>query len=624
MLFRLLIIATLLSGAQPAVAQSFTERLGNVFGGNSAIEEILDPDTAFIFAADVGDSKTINLQWQVAEGYYLYRDKFKFSISEGPAQIDQSGVDIPTGKLKEDPAFGKVNINIGDFSIDLPVERMDTASSPVTLEVRYQGCKDQSICYPPITKHVSLLLPSFIPSAQAAGPDNGKPMADAADLSEQDTITRRLQDGNFLLNILAFFGFGLLLSLTPCVFPMIPILSGIIVGQGAQITTARAFSLSLFYVLAMALSYAVLGVIAGSFHFNLQAAFQNVWAISLFSAVFVMLALSMFGFYELQLPAALQSRLTAAGCGQKGGTMQGAAIMGALSAIIVGPCVAPPLAGALLYISQSGNALFGGLALFAMGLGFGVPLLIIGSSAGNLLPRAGAWMDMIKRVFGVIMLAVAIWFMERILPVEMSLLLWAALLIVTAVYLGALDAPAPRAGWQKLWKGLGVILLVYGVILVIGAASGGRSIYKPLQGLSSITAPQAPEHRGLAFKRIKSHADLVAEITDAARQGKFVMLDFYADWCVVCKEMEEYTFTDARVLASLNDVVLLQADVTNNDEQDRELLKTFDIFGPPAILFFGDDGKERTAHRLVGFVDADDFVRHIDGLINTTARKTGS
>lgn len=617
MLFRLLIIASLLSGAHVTIAQSLTERLSNAFGGNSAADEILHPDVAFIFAADTTNPQSINLQWQVVDGYYLYRDKFKFTLGVGPAQIDQARIDIPPGKMKEDPAFGQVEINTGDFSIALPVQRSHTAPSTVNLEIRYQGCKDDSVCYPPISKNLALQLPQFIPSVQAATLKNAGPAVASAPLSEQDTITRRLKDGSLLLNIVAFFGFGLLLSLTPCVFPMIPILSGIIVGQGPQITTSKAFILSLFYVLAMSLTYAVLGVIAGSFYFNLQAAFQNVWAISLFSAVFVALALAMFGFYELQLPASMQTRLSAANENQRGGTVQGAALMGVLSAIIVGPCVAPPLAGALLYISQTGNALFGGLALFAMGLGLGVPLLLIGSSAGALLPKAGAWMETIKQVFGVIMLGVAIWFMERVLPAGISLLLWAALLIISAVYLGALDAPQVKASWQKLRKGLGLILLVYGVILVIGAASGGTNIYRPLQGLSTKGISADNDHRQVNFKTIKSLADLDAELALAGEQGKFVMLDFYADWCVVCKEMEEYTFSEARVAVLLGKFVLLQADVTKNDEQDRQLLKEFELYGPPAILYFGEDGKERQSHRVIGFVEADDFAERLTAVIGT-------
>jgi thiol:disulfide interchange protein DsbD len=611
MLFRVLILSVLLTAAQVSTAQSFTERFSNIFAGSSANDEILSPDVAFTFESDVDHPERISLQWRVEDGYYLYRDKFKFTISEGSAEINQSLVNIPIGKSKQDPAFGQVDINTGDFNIGLPLQRAGNTESSATLEVHYQGCKDESVCYPPIVKQLAVILPSFISSAEAATVEEKTSASQPKQLSEQDAITKRLKDGSLLLNIFAFFGFGLLLSLTPCVFPMIPILSGIIVGQGNTITTTRAFSLSLFYVLAMALTYAVLGIIAGSFHFNLQAAFQNIWVISLFSLIFVLLALSMFGFYQLQLPAAMQSRLTSASNNQQEGTLHGAALMGALSAIIVGPCVAPPLAGALLYISQTGNALLGGLALFAMGLGFGVPLLLIGCSAGSLLPKAGAWMDTIKQVFGVIMLAVAVWFMERVLPAEVSLLLWATLIIVSSVYMGALDRLDANASWSKLWKGLGLVLLVYGVILVIGAASGGSNIYKPLQGLSMMTGAKQSGAKQFHFKSIKSLDDLNREITAASEQDKFVMLDFYADWCVVCKEMEAYTFSNAQVLPLLNEFILLQADVTENDELDRELLKEFDIYGPPAILFFGNDRQERQSYRLVGFVDAANFARHL-------------
>ncbi len=611
MLFRILIIIALLSGAGHLAAQSLTERLHNVFGGGATTDEILDPAIAFVVEAKASSAQSINLQWRIEDGYYLYRDKFKFAVSEGLAKIDQNGVEIPAGKIKEDPAFGNVEINTGQLSVALPVQRRETTQSPITLEVRYQGCKEDSICYPPITRKIPLLLSAFIPSAQAATLESNNPAMDSGRLSQQDAITKKLKDGSLILNILAFFGFGLLLSLTPCVFPMIPILSGIIVGQGEKITPGKAFALSLFYVLAMALTYAVLGMIAGSFYINLQAISQTPWAIGLFSSIFVALAFSMFGFYELQLPAGIQTRLNAASDKQQGGTLSGAAVMGVLSAIIVGPCVAPPLAGALLYISQTGNALLGGLALFAMGLGFGVPLLIIGSSAGSLLPKAGIWMQAIKQVFGVIMLGVAIWFLERILPAPVSLLLWAALFIISAVFLGAMDSLETKASWQRLWKGLGIILLVYGIILVIGAASGGKSIYQPLLGLNTPAGTAVAEHRPLPFTRIKSLDDLNATLTHASEQGKYVMLDFYADWCVACKEMEEYTFTDERVRQSLENIVLLQADVTENDEQDRALLRKFDIYGPPAILFFGDDGRERLSYRIVGFVEADKFINHV-------------
>ena len=619
-IIKALVTLIFLTPAFSVVADSFSDRLQNFFGLSSSVmadQQLLDPDRAFVMSAVTTGPETIRVYWQIAEGYYLYHDKFSFAVISDEVSIDTEAVEIPPGKLKQDPSFGSVEVNVGDVQVDVPLIRQGTAEMPVTLSVAYQGCKEDSICYPPIKKQVPLILSMLSRTAEAAtlqtvsNPQSGRIM------SEQDAITQKLQDSGLLLNILAFFGFGLLLSLTPCVFPMIPILSGIIVGQGEKITSSQAFLLSLVYVLAMAIMYALLGVIAGSFQLNLQAASQNIWAITGFSLVFVALALSMFGFYELQLPAAIQTRLISLSDNQQAGTLYGSAFMGAVSAIIVGPCVAPPLAGALLYISQTGNALFGGLALFFMGLGFGVPLLIIGSSAGSLLPRAGAWMDAIKRFFGVIMLGVAIWFMGRVLPGPVVLMLSALLLIVSAIFMGALDRMETGHGWTRLWKGLGLTMLVYGVVLIVGAASGGQDIFKPLQGLVRTTAVQEQVHAELSFKTIKSVEDLNNELSKASAAGKAVMLDFYADWCIVCNEMERYTFPDPGVHMALKDVVLLKADVTSNDDNDVALMMKFELYGPPAIIFFNKNAEERKPYRLVGFVAADKFIAHIKEAINS-------
>ena len=615
MLLRYFFIAVLLTGAQAALAQSLTDRLGQAFGSDTAADEILDPDDAFRFEIDASQPLSIQLQWQIVDGYYLYKDKFAFKLIGDSSKIDQQQLLIPAGKMKQDPLFGNVEIHTGNPVFELPLTRTSTEKTSLELELKYQGCKEDSVCYPPITKLLPIELPELIASAEAATVSDSA--ATAPPRSQQDIITANLKQGSLLINLLAFFGFGILLSLTPCVFPMIPILSGIIVGQGENITTRRAFALSLAYVLAMALCYALLGVIAGMFFINLQAAFQTPWLIVLFSAIFIMLALSMFGFYELQLPASLQSRLSNLSDRQSGGSLIGAALMGAISAVIVGPCVAPPLAGALLYISQTGNAVQGGLNLFAMGLGFGVPLLVIGASSGSLLPRAGAWMENVKRTFGVIMLGVAIWFLERILPGQISMLLWAALFIVSAVFLGALDALPENKSWQGLWKGIGILILVYGISLVIGAASGSRSVFRPLEGLTAQEQTKASHQ--LSFKRIKNITDLEQEISMASDAGRYVMLDFYADWCITCIEMEEYTFSDSRVQAELEGFVLLQADVTANDDEDKALLKKFNIFGPPAILFFAPGASELMAYRTVGFVKADSFTSHLQQL-----RKSGS
>ena len=398
---------------------------------------------------------------------------------------------------------------------------------------------------------------------------------------------------------------------------MIPILSGIIAGHGPGLSTRKAFWMSLTYVLAMSLTYAVAGLLAGLGGANLQTAFQDPWILSLFALVFVALALSMFGFYDLQLPSSLQTRIAAFSQRQQGGHLIGVAIMGVLSALIVGPCVAPPLAGALIFISQSGDALLGFAALFAMGLGMGAPLLAIGTSAGKLLPRAGAWMEAVKAVFGVALLGVAILLLERLLAPSVAMLLWGALLICSATYMGALHHLPPEAsGWRKLWKGLGLVTLVYGSLMLVGAAAGGKDTLQPLRGLSfglgGGTANAAPH---ASFKAIKGVADLERELAAAQASGRPVLLDFYADWCVSCKEMERYTFSDPAVNAEMARFVLLQADVTANDEEDQALMQgRFGIPGPPAILFFDPQGQERRDRRLVGFMPADEFSRHLQGL----------
>jgi thiol:disulfide interchange protein DsbD len=584
---------------------SFSEKLDSLLGNNtSQEEEILDPDVAFIFSSDVAGTNSVLLRWEIEDGYYLYRDNFKFVVDD--TSVTPGTAFLPPGKMKEDPDFGNVEVYYRTAEIRLPLIRNMANEQEINLTVTYQGCKEDTICYPPVNKTIPLFLPAAVAGTEEANIAASVIPDSPTIISRQDAISHSLKDSSLLANMLVFLGFGLLLAFTPCIFPMIPILSGIIVGHGHKITSYHAFMLSLVYVLAMSATYAILGMIAGSFSFNLQAASQNVWIITAFSGVFVLLALSMFGFYELQLPASWQTRLNEFGNKQQHGSLIGAGVMGVLSAIIVGPCVAPPLAGALIYISQTGDALLGGAALFALGLGMGAPLLVIGTSAGKLLPRAGAWMVTIKKVFGVVMLGVAIWFMERVLPGPVTILLWSALIIVTALYMGALDTLLSDAKWQKLWKGLGIIMLIYGVILVIGAASGGNDVFRPLQGM----AYQSESAGKLPFEMIKTVDDLDRKLIDAEFNNQPVMLDFYADWCITCKEMEKYTFPKPEVHAALQEVILLKADVTANDEYDQALMKRFGIIGPPAILFFVR-GEEHRGYRLVGFVKTGDFVEHI-------------
>lgn len=583
-------------------------KLGDLFSFESspASDEILDPEIAFRVTAHVVSENNIELNWDIEPGYYLYKNKF--AVESAHPNLTLGAYAFPTGKLKQDIAFGEVEVYYNNTNVSVPFQLTDAILNEFDITVSYQGCKEDSVCYPPIKKTLTVnnAVSNHFSSASNSSIEADQPSSTLL-VSEQDAITQKLKDKSLLINILSFFGFGFLLALTPCVFPMIPILSGIIIGEGQHITRTRGFLLSISFVIAMALTYSILGIIAGLFSFNLQAASQNAWVISFFSGVFVLLALSMFGFFELNLPTSWQSKLSKNHNESHHGTLKGAAIMGVLSAIIVGPCVAPPLAGALLYISQTGDAVLGGLALFAMGLGFGVPLLVIGATSGELLPRAGLWMEKIKHSFGVIMLGVAIWFLERILPTSITLILWGALFVVTAIFMGALDRIEPiTTHWQRLWKGLGIVILTYGVVLVVASTQGNGTVLQPFKGYANVQASQS-----LPFKKIANLDDLDRELKQAKSQGNTVMLDFYADWCVVCDEMEAYTFSDTVVQQTLKPVVLLKVDVTENNNDDKAFLKQFDLFGPPAILFFNKESNEVKSHRLVGFVEAEAFVKHV-------------
>ncbi|HET7174583.1 MAG TPA: protein-disulfide reductase DsbD [Gammaproteobacteria bacterium] len=588
-------------GAAPAAASGVKPPdLEALVNGGSG-QKFLPPDQAFKYVAVAKDENTLELRWQVTPGYYLYRQKFQFT-SDNP-DVVLGTPDFPEGQIKNDPYFGTSEIYTQDIDILVPVTRNNGAGK-FDLTAGYQGCAEAGFCYPPISHTQPIDL-------AAAGPML-VPGAAAPPLTQQDKLAQLLASGNLLWVLVIFFGIGILLAFTPCLLPMIPILSGLIVGQGKKLTTAHAFALSLAYVLAMAVTYAIVGLVVGLLGANIQIALQNPYVLTVFSLIFVALALSMFDLYQLQVPGFIQSHLTRHSNQQKSGAFVGVAVMGALSALICGPCITAPLVAVLVFIGQSGSALRGGLALFALGLGMGVPLLIIGTSAGKLVPKAGPWMNRVKHVFGVVMLGVAVWFLSRILPGPVTLALWAALAICCGVYLGALEHGTQ--GWGRLWKGLGIIALLYGVILLVGAATGGDDPLQPLARFSmtgqpnpNAAAPAANGASALPFKRIKTSADLDAALTAAA--GKPVMLDFSAAWCVACKELDHDTYSDPRVQAALKGVVLLQADVTAWDEDDKALCKRFGIYGPPGVMFFGRDGQELAQDRLVGYKDADDFLK---------------
>ena len=588
-----------------------------------AAEEPLEPEKAFEFSARAVDANTVEARWRIADGYYMYRDKFRFAVE--PATVRLGDAQFPAGKVKDDEIFGRVETYRKEVSILLPILATGGAGADkMTLKVTSQGCADMGICYPPTPQEttVRLISTSDAPAAEVrqmttltapptpAAPPTSSPTAGTYGGDETSQIAHLLKNASVWTILLFFFGSGLALAFTPCVFPMVPILSGIIVGHGHNISKARAFVLSLAYVLGMALTYAAFGVAAGLSGTLLSSALQNAWVLGGFATVFVLLSLSMFGLYELQLPALLQSKLSAEANRRQGGSLHGVVLMGALSAIIVGPCVAAPLAGALLYIAKTGDAALGGAALFGMALGMGVPLLIVGTSARHLLPKAGPWMTAVKQSFGVILLGVAIWLVSPVIPALAQMLVWAALLIFSAIYLHAVDPlPAHARGWQRFGKGLGVIAFLLGSALLLGALAGHRDALQPLGFLRNAAASEV---LGPKFELVKSVAELDARLKAAQKP---VMLDFYADWCISCKEMERFTFADPSVAARMKRMTLLQADVTANTEEDKTLLKRFGLFGPPGIIFFEAGGQENTNLRVVGFQEASLFSKHLDRLV---------
>jgi thiol:disulfide interchange protein DsbD len=589
--------------------------LGTLFGMGGMEDELLPPDEAFRFDANVNADGSINIWWQVAPDYYLYRDKIKLEI------VDHSGVtldtlNLPEGELKNDEYFGNIAVFHNLVESRVAVTSRPDAATSVQLKASFQGCAERGVCYPPMSKTVALELPAVadLNTTTAAPKVNERPPSIATDnLSEQDQITQVLRSGNWLTILPLMFLAGLGLAFTACVYPMIPILSSLIVGHGETITRGKALFLSFIYVEAVALTYAAIGVASGVFGAGIQGLFQNTWVLAGFAVVFVALALSMFGFYNLQLPSALQSKLTEISRHQKSGNLIGVAIMGVLSALIIGPCAGPVLIGILAFIGQEGDYILGGVSLFVLGNGLGAPLLLVGATGGQVLPRAGLWMNAVKAVFGVILLGVAVLLLERILPGPVTLVLWALLLIVPAIYLKALDPlAADHSGWKRLWKGIGVAMLIYGIILMIGAATGGRDVFRPLANLSATAASTngGYNNRHLAFTRIKSVDDFEQAVAGA--NGKMVMLDFYADWCTYCIKLEDYTFSEPEVHAALSNVVLLQADVTASDDIDLALLNHFSgVYAPPAILFFGTNGKEIRSHRVTGFMTAEMFEQHV-------------
>ncbi len=584
-------LAMVLVTALPAQAASQFSKLFT----DSDSEEFLPVDQAFKVEAGLIDASHAQLKFVIAPGHYLYRERIQLLPPTG----DTANMTLPAGETKNDPNFGKQQV----FHHDTLAEVTFSGAAPSSLQVRYQGCSEKGLCYPPQTKLLTL------GSAASASPANALSMAPAADEGDDEFSGKLLSSGHWWQIVAGFFGAGLLLAFTPCMFPMIPILSGIIVGKNAHVSRGKAFTLSLAYTLGMCLTYTLAGVAAGLSGQLLSNALQTPAALITGALVFVVLSFSMFGFYELKLPSAVENYFFNWSNRFKGGHLVSDFLMGAISALIISPCVAAPLAGALLYISQTHDVTLGAVALFSLSLGMGVPLLLIGASAGTLLPKAGEWMNAVRRLFGVLMLGVAIWIVSPVLPVAVQLVLWAALCIVPAIYLRAIDPlPATASTVQRVFKGFAVIVLLYGVALLIGAWSGARSPLQPLQNLMTASASNV---QSLPFQRIHSVQELQQAVS--AANGQPVMLDFYADWCVSCKEYEQFVFTAPQVQAALKGVVLLQADVTDNREQDAALLKQFALFGPPGIVFFNPQG-QALQPVIKGYQDASKFLDTVRAL----------
>lgn len=594
-----------------------------LFGWQAAARadtEFLEPEKAFVFSANMASPDTLALHYKVAPGYYMYRERFAIAIS--PAEATTLGEAVyPKGEVKYDPTFEKdMEVFHKDVTIRVPV---GAGGQPFTLTLTGQGCADAGLCYPPMDSTVKLT--PVAGGYAVAGTGLGGALAPQAASGGLSALVNAGDTGladalgglGWIKTAGVFLVLGLLLAFTPCVLPMIPILSSIVLGgaQQERPSRGRGLALAATYVLGMSVVYTALGVAAGLSGAGLAAWLQTPWILTLFAILLTVLALAMFDVFTFQMPSGVQAMLSERSSRVPGGRYTGALVMGALSALIVGPCVAAPLAGALLYISQTGDVLLGGSALFAMAWGMGVPLLIVGASSSALLPKAGVWMDGVKRLFGMLLLATAWWMLIPVVPTWVQMTGWAFLAVVSAVMLRAFDALPQGAGAGRMFgKGLGLLLALAAAAWLVGAASGGRDVLQPLSHLAARgEAPAAGGAPGeVHFTRVRSNAELDALLAQSTRP---VMLDFYADWCVSCREMERFTFTDPGVAQRMAGMVLVQADVTANNADDRALLKRFRLFGPPGIMFFEPGGKEIADARVVGFQDAKRFTESLDRVL---------
>lgn len=584
----------------------------------------LQPEEAFKPSINLIDESTIGVEIELGEKIYLYKEKLSVVDTDPEDGIDFVSVNMAQAVDHEGEAVFESSPAI---RIKLTKSGDISGKHPIKVNLSFQGCSSAGLCYEPIetTLQITVNADNLKTGSEASSSILKAPAVDTAKVdvispkeetktSETDRIASVIEGGSLWFIILSFFGFGLLLALTPCVFPMIPIISSVIVSQGAGLGTKKAFWLSVVYVLSMAIAYTIAGILAGLFGANLQAAFQTPWIITLFSLIFVVLAMSMFDLFELQIPNAIQSRITQIS-GKRSGII-GVAIMGFLSALIVGPCVAAPLAGALIYIGQTGDALLGGVALFALSIGMGIPLVAVGTSAGKFMPKPGVWMDNVKSIFGVMLIGVSIWMISRILDENISMMLWGGLAVFIAVNIGALEPIRGRCirCHRANKKALGIIIFLYGMSLLLGGMSGATNPLHPLDPFlpNKETAAAAVPDQHKKFEKITSIEELDAILSE--NKGKRVMVDFYADWCTSCKELEEKTFSDEAVKTAMDRYVLVQVDLTANDEAARAISSKYGIFGPPAILFFDEKGERVKSADIVGFKEPQEFLNHLGAL----------
>jgi thiol:disulfide interchange protein DsbD len=629
-------------------------------------QDFLDPEKAFILRVQMAGPGAIQLQFKIAKGYYMYREQFAFKLDTQNVKLGEGK--FPVGQVKHDPTFDrKMELYFKEAVITLPITAWpkDLPTNPFVLTVTGQGCAEAGICYPPMDFIVPMQATSEVigyllqPPASALGLFDRIQQGQWSELffgSNDVGLADILSSTGTVEIVLLFFVLGLLLALTPCVLPMLPILSVLLIGEQQHVSKARGFALALGYVAGMSVIYTTLGIAAGLSGAGLAAWLQTPWVLGLFALLLAVLALAMFDVYTLQMPSFIQTRLMAKNSHILGGKMSAAILMGALSALIVGPCVAAPLAGALLYISQTGDVFLGGAALFAMAWGMGVPLLLMGASAGKLMPRAGSWMEGVKQFFGLLLLATAWWMVTPLMPTWVQILGWAVLAMFAAVLLRPFEPITSESGVSGACrKTLGLLLIVLSTLWILGVASGGRSLLQPLNHLSlsmsnpvmtgiptatpvaaqgpmpadmSLTGKQqllgtpSVNNSGItaqspgalkagppSFQLVRTVAELEQLLAMSTRP---VMLDFYADWCVSCKEMEAFTFVDPRVMHRMNQMLLLKVDVTVNNADDRALMKKFRLFGPPGIIFFSPGGHERKDVRVVGFQDATRFAATLD------------